>query len=84
MPEGRMVDQVWTPFPVCWVGDVPGCAVAVCPEVEQPQTIFDPVLRSQAQYLRVSCRIWDYLYALMCPNISLNEDASVHCPSAGK
>lgn len=40
-------------------------------------------LRSQAQYLRMSCRIWDYLYALVCPNVPLNEDPSVHCPSAG-
>lgn len=43
--QGRMGDQVWAPFPVCWVGDVPGCAVAVWCEVEKPQTIFDPVFR---------------------------------------
>lgn len=40
-------------------------------------------VRSQEQYLWVSCRIWDYLHALMCPNIQMNEDANVHCSSAG-
>lgn len=45
MPGGRMVDQVWASFPVCWVGDVPGCAVAVWCGVEQLQPTFNSLLR---------------------------------------
>lgn len=48
LPAGTgtsFLDQVWAPFPVCWVGDVPGCAVAAWCALEQPQPTFDPVLR---------------------------------------
>lgn len=81
---GRMGDQVWAPFAVCWLGDVPDCAVAVWCEAEQPQSIFDPVLRLGHKH-----STWERLaesgtsYMPCVSQHSTEWKCNMHCPSAG-
>lgn len=84
MPGGRMGDQIWAPFPVCWLGDVPGCAVAVWCEVEQPQSVFDPVLRLGHKHSTWECPAESGTSYMSCVSQSSAEwKCSMLCPSAG-
>lgn len=76
--------ESWAPFAVYWVNGVPRlfCSSMTWTRAAPTYLWSWAQVRLKAQYLRVSCRTWDRLYAPAHPSIPLNRDPSVHHLSA--